>query len=508
MIRISGDSLSFEQIAKVAWGAKVRLELSQKSKSAIRRSRLLVEKKVQNHEVVYGVTTGFGKLSNVRIPSKDLKRLQSNLIHSHATGVGPTLSENETRCMLLFRINSLAKGNSGVRLKLLQTLIKMFNQGVTPVIPEQGSVGASGDLAPLAHLSLVVLGEGEARFRGKRMKGRGAMRAARVSPLPLEAKEGLALINGTQMMTGIGVSTFLRARNLSKLADVAGALSLEALQGSEVPFDARIASLRPHPGHLATAKNLKKCLKGSTVIPSHAGCEKVQDPYSLRCMPQVHGSVKDALTHIGEILLREVNSVTDNPLVFPQSGDILSGGNFHGQPVSVVLDYLAIAVSTLGTISERRIENMVNPDLSGLPPFLIAKSGINSGLMIPQVVAASLVSENKIHAHPASVDSIPTSANKEDHVSMGVTAARKARTILENVERIIAIELICAAQAREFNKKLKAGRGVEAAYKAIRRHVPPLEEDRFLAPDIEKITQAVRSGEILGKVEKVTGKLL
>ena len=504
---LDGDRLSFEDAERALGGERLRPRLSPPARRRCERSRALVEAKLRGGEAVYGVTTGFGRLSNVRIEARDIRRLQRNLLHSHATGTGPVLPEPEARLMVLLRINALAKSFSGVRLELLDTLIAMLERGVTPVVPEQGSVGASGDLAPLAHLGLVLLGEGEAFFQGKRMSGRQAMAKARIRPLHLEAKEGLALINGTQLMTAIGLSVFLRARRLSKLADVAGALTLEALKGSEVPFDPRIAGVRPHPGHRRTAANLKRCLAGSRVIPLHRDCEKVQDPYSLRCMPQVHGAAKDALAHVGEVLLREMNSATDNPLVFPDRRQILSGGNFHGQPVAAALDYLAIALATLGTISERRIECMVNPDLSGLPPFLVAKSGINSGLMIPQVVAASLVSENKIYAHPASVDTIPTSAGKEDHVSMGPAAARKARAILENVERILAIELVCAAQGREFDRKLRAGRGAEAAYRAVRRLVPPLREDRFLAPDIERVRAAVESGAIVRTVENELGEL-
>ncbi len=507
-LSLDGKPFEFSAISSVLSQPNLSIRLGKSLRQRIQNSRKLVESKVRNNEVVYGVTTGFGKLSRIRIPSQDLRRLQRNLIRSHATGVGPVLSLLEARWMLFLRIHSLSQGFSGVRVELIETLISMLERGVIPVIPEQGSVGASGDLAPLAHLAMVVQGEGEAFFRGKRMSGAKAMAAGKIRPVILEAKEGLALINGTQLMTAIGACVFVRAQRLSKLADIAGALSLEALKGSEVPFDTRIAKIRPHPGHAKTAANLKKCLAGSQVIPSHLDCEKVQDPYSLRCMPQVHGAVKDALAHVGEVLEREIHAVTDNPLVFAAQNEILSGGNFHGQPVSVALDYLGLSLCTLGSISERRIENMVNPDLSGLPAFLVSHSGLNSGFMIPQVVAASLVSENKIHAHPASVDTIPTSANKEDHVSMGPIAARKARTILENVETILAIELLCAAQGREFDKKFKAGRGAQAAYHAVRKLVPALHEDRFLAPDIEKVKRAIVSGEIVKQVEAELGGTL
>lgn len=502
---LNPKEFSWIELENFLQNESLKFQLTNSAKRNILQSRALVEDKVRKGEIVYGVTTGFGKLARVRIPNQDLRRLQRNLIRSHATGVGPVLSQREARLMLFLRIRSLAQGFSGVRMELVATLIAMLERSVIPVIPEQGSVGASGDLAPLAHLAMVVQGEGEAFYRGKRMSGAKAMSAARIRPIHLEAKEGIALINGTQLMTAIGACVFSRAKNVSKLADIAGALSLEALKGSEVPFDARIAKIRPHPGHAKTAANLKKCLAGSQVIPSHVDCEKVQDPYSLRCMPQVHGAVKDALAHVGEVLEREIHAVTDNPLVFAAQNEILSGGNFHGQPVSVALDYLGLSLCTLGSISERRIENMVNPDLSGLPAFLVSHSGLNSGFMIPQVVAASLVSENKIHAHPASVDTIPTSANKEDHVSMGPIAARKARTILENVETILAIELLCAAQGREFDKKFKAGRGAQAAYHAVRKLVPALHEDRFLAPDIEKVKQAIISGEIVKQVEAELG---
>lgn len=507
-LSIDGSSLTLDSLASLLRGGVPRLRLTPKARQAVERSRRAVEEKIRSGATVYGVNTGFGKLARVRIEEKDLRRLQRNLILSHATGTGPTLPVPETRLLLLLRINALAKGFSGVRLKLLQTLIAIFESGIVPLIPEQGSVGASGDLAPLAHLAMIVLGEGEAlNPRGRRMPAIRALRNARIRELELEAKEGLALINGTQMMTAIGASVCLRARRLAKLADATGALTLEALKGSPVPFDPRIAMVRQHPGHAATAANLRRCLAGSQVIPSHKNCEKVQDPYSLRCMPQVHGASKEGIEFAAATIEREMNAATDNPLVFSAQGDILSGGNFHGQPVSAALDTLGIAIATLANISERRIENMVNPDLSGLPAFLTAKSGINSGFMIPQVVAAALVSENKIYAHPASVDSIPTSANKEDHVSMGVAAARKARAILENAERVIAIELLCAAQGREFAKGLRAGKGAEAAYKAVRKLVPALHEDRFLAPDIEKIRKAVVSGEILAAVESAVGEL-
>ncbi len=484
----------------------VQLAVSSSAQRRVAQSREVVERAVTRGERVYGVTTGFGRLASVSIPVAQQAELQRNLILSHAVGVGPSLSLPETRLFLACRINALAKGYSGIRWETLRALLTLYNKQLLPVIPEQGSVGASGDLAPLAHLALVLIGEGHAWSREKKISGKQAMTRAGLKPLHLQAKEGLALINGTQLMLAIGAAAWLDARRLADAADVAGAMTLEALQGCPDAFRPELHAVRPHPGQRLVAKRLRTLTAGSQLM-GKAG--RVQDAYSLRCMPQVHGAVRDALSYIEGVLLCELNSATDNPLVFPSphppqvhwtwvpstrgegklKGSILSGGNFHGQPLSLALDVLGIAVAQLAVISERRIERLVNPDLSGLPPFLIQDSGLQSGLMMAQVTAAALTSENKVYAHPASVDSIPTSANQEDMVSMGVTAARKARTIVHNVRLVLAIELLAAAQALEFSLPKKPGRLVAQAYREIRRLVRPLKEDRILAGDIQRLAE-------------------
>ncbi|MBI1850691.1 MAG: histidine ammonia-lyase [Planctomycetes bacterium] len=506
---VGGRPLRLADLAPIVRGEPVRAKLAPAAVARIRRSRALVDRVVREGRVVYGVTTGFGALASVRIRPDQTEELQQNLLRSHATGVGPPFPESTARLALFLRIESLAAGFSGVSLGLVETLVEMLNRGVTPVIPEQGSVGASGDLAPLAHLALVVMGEGEATLGTRRMKGGAALARAGIEPVRLQAKEGLALINGTQIMTAIGVECALRAISLAFHADVAGSMSLEALKGSVTPFDPRIQAVRPHPGQKTVADNVRRLLRKSGVLESHRFCSKVQDSYCLRCMPQVHGAVRDTIAHVAEVLEREVRSVTDNPLVFTsdRSGDVLSGGNFHGEPVAIAMDVLGIAVSELGAISERRIESLVNPALSGLPPFLVAEEGLNSGMMITQVVAAALASENKVHAHPASVDSIPTSANKEDHVSMGVTAARKCRTIVDNVTSILAIELLCAAQGLDFLRPLRAGLGVEAAHARLRKDVKRLLRDRVLAPDIEAIRHLIDRGDLVRAADAAVGPL-
>ena len=486
-----------------------RVRLPEASRQAALASRATVERAVAGGARVYGVNTGFGKLANVPIPAAELAQLQRNLILSHATGVGDPLPEPISRLALALRIHALARGYSGVRLELLERMVALYNAGLTPVVPSQGSCGASGDLAPLAHMAIVLLGYGEvhdANARGGVVPAAEALARAGIAPIELAAKEGLALINGTQIMTAWGLVTLGRALTSSKVADVACAMTLEALRGSTRPFLPEVHELRPHPGQRDTAANLRALLAGSAIGPSHAECDRVQDAYSLRCAPQVHGATKDALRHVRDVLVIEANAVTDNPLVFAD-GSVVSAGNFHGQPVSQALDYLGIGLATLANISERRIENLVNPDISGLPPFLAHRPGLESGFMIPQVVAASLASENKSLAHPASVDTVPTSANREDHVSMGVTAARHASFIVQNVLRVLAIELVCAAQGLDCGEKLAPGRGVAAAYEVIRRRVPPLEGDRFLAPDLRAAEEMIVSGELLAAVERATGPL-
>lgn len=444
---------------------------------------------------VYGVTTGFGKLADQRISQSDIEQLQLNLVRSHAAGVGDPLTTEETRGLMLLRANVLARGHSGVRPQLVEGLLRLLNRQVHPVIPSRGSVGACGDLAPLAHLALVLIGEGEAMLGKRRVSGRAALAHAGLKPTRLEAKEGLSLVNGTQAMLALGLLALRRATILVDTADVAGALSLEALKGTPVAFDPRIHRLRPYPGQVTVAANLRALLAKSEIRVSHLECPRVQDAYSLRCMPQVHGAVRDALDHVRRTLLTELNSVTDNPLVFPKGDEVLSGGNFHGQPLGLVLDYLAIAITELASIAERRIERLTNPEYGDLPPFLSPDPGLNSGFMLAQVTAAALTSENKVLSHPASVDSIPTSGNREDHVSMGMGSALKLKQVLTNAEHILAIELLCAAQGVEFHRPLKPGLGSRLACQALRRVAPRLEQDRMMGPDIERVRTVLVDGQ-------------
>ena len=474
---------------------------------AMNRSRDTVQAILDRGDVVYGVNTGFGHLANVRIEPADLRQLQRNLIRSHAVGVGDPFGVETTRGIVLLRANVLAAGHSGVRPLVLERLIQLLNSGVHPWIPRQGSVGASGDLAPLAHLALVLLGEGWVHGPDGRQEAAVALAEHGIEPLTLAAKEGLALINGTQAMTALGSLVIQRGRRLARSADAIGAMTVEGQAGSQAPFDPRLHALRPHAGQGRTASNLRRLLKGGTIAASHADCEKVQDAYSLRCMPQVHGAARQTIEHAADVLGCELNSVTDNPTVFPETEQLISGGNFHGQPVAMALDYLAMGLAEIGAISERRIEQLVNPRLSHLPAFLVRRSGLNSGLMMAQVTAASLASENKLLCHPASVDSIPTSANQEDHVSMGPIAARKAFRVLENTERILGIELMAAGQAIDLRSPLVPADGPRAGLERLRRHVEFLEQDRILHPDLEAAAALVRTGALLDAVEQAVGAL-
>jgi histidine ammonia-lyase len=497
MIEIDGSSLTLEQ-CRAAADEHHEVGLSAAAVERVAAARSFVGSLISRGEVVYGINTGFGALSDVLIPPDKLRELQVNLVRSHSCGVGEPLAERVVRSMMLQRANVLAKGYSGCRARVIETLVRMLNAGVHPVIPSRGSVGASGDLAPLAHLALVAIGEGEAMFRGERIAGGEAMRRAGIQPLELEAKEGLALLNGTQAMTSVGGLALLAAEQLANAADVAGSMSLEALRGTPVAFDRRIHEARPHSGQAASARRLRELIDGSQIRESHrdrAADPRVQDAYALRCMPQVHGAVRDALGHTRQILETEINSATDNPLIFLNgdgTGDVLSGGNFHGEPIALALDYAAIAVADLGTISERRVERLVNPDLSGLPAFLAREPGTNSGLMIAQIAAVSLIAENNVLAHPASVTNLPTSANKEDHVSMGMTSALKFAHVVKNVEMILAIELMCAAQGLEFLKPLQPGARLQKVFAKVRAVVPPLERDAPLSGYIEALVPTVR----------------
>jgi histidine ammonia-lyase len=495
-MQLNGRPLSLTQIANVAI-AKEPVEIAPGAHAAIQASRRVVEEIVARRTVVYGVSTGFGKLADVHIAPDKLEQLQINLVRSHSCGVGRPLSEAEARAMMLLRANVLTLGFSGIRLEVIQLLTEMLNRGVCPVVPEKGSVGASGDLAPLAHLALSLIGEGESFFEGERMASGAALQKAGLQPTDLQAKEGLALLNGTQAMHAVGGLALLRARRLARVADVAGAMTLEALKGTPVAFDERIHNARPHPGQQAVARHLLALLRESEIRASHSENDpRVQDAYSLRCMPQVHGAVRGALAHCEEILSIESGSATDNPLVFTDNGDVLSGGNFHGAPLALALDYAAIAMTDLMSISERRIDRLMNPDLSeGLPAFLAQQPGMQSGFMIAHVAAVALLSEAKVLAHPASIDNLPTSAGKEDHVSMGMTGALKFRTIVENAENVFAIELLAAAEGLEFLRPLRGGVGVERAHAALRSLAPRLTEDRALSPDIERVATAIRAGQ-------------
>ena len=495
MIELRGQRLTLEQIAAVA-SNREQVILHDEALTRIAAARAVVEKIVQENQVVYGVNTGFGKLSDVRIEPEQFRELQLNLVRSHSCGLGSPLSEAEARAMLLLRANVLACGLSGARSIVAQTLVAMLERGVTPVIPEKGSVGASGDLAPLAHLALAAIGEGEAFYNGERLASAEALKRAGVEPLQLEVKEGLTLLNGTQAMGAVGALALLRAERVARLADVSGAMSLEALKGTPVAFDERLHAARPHAGQVEVANHLRVLLSGSEIRTSHLENDpRVQDAYSLRCMPQVHGAVRDALRHARGVVETETGSATDNPLVFSESGDVLSGGNFHGAPLALAFDYAAIAVTDLISITERRIDRVVNPDANeDLPPFLTPHAGTSSGFMMLQVTAVALLSEAKILAHPASIDNVPTDGGKEDHVSMGMTAATKLRAIVDIAESATAIEFITAAQGVEYRKPLAPGRGVKTAYDLVRERVSPLIADRPLAGDIQTISNAIRGG--------------
>jgi histidine ammonia-lyase len=491
-VSIDGDNLTLEQVEQVASG-KASVRIDPKAISKINKCRKYVEKIVDTGKTVYGINTGFGKLCLERINKKDIEKLQENLVLSHALSVGPVFSEEEVRAIMLLRANVLAKGYSGVRLELIQTLVDMINKGVHPMIPEKGSVGASGDLAPLAFIALVLMGKGWVFYKGRLMDGRRALKNARINPLKFSAKEGIALINGTCVMTALGVLSLLKAERLAELADMAGSLSLEAALCTPVAFDENIQRVRGYKGQREVARNLLNLTRHSQIREFHKACPKVQDPYSFRCMPQVHGAVRDALSYVRSILNIEINSATDNPLIFPDEDKVISGGNFHGEPVALALDFLGIACSELASISERRIAALINPEISDLPAFLTKKPGLNSGFMIAQIVAASLVSENKMLSHPASVDSIPTSNNQEDHVSMGTIAARKAREIVNNTEEVLALEFLAASQGIDFRAPLKPGIGTGKIYKEIRKMIPPVTKDRLLVGDLVKMKELMRT---------------
>ena len=475
-----------------------RVGLSRRARIAMRKSRALVEKLIADKQVVYGVTTGVGSLSTERIAPAQARALQLNVVRSHACGVGEPLGVAETRGLLLLRANTLARGLSGVRPAIAERLCAFLNHGIHPLVPRRGSVGASGDLAPLAHVALALVGEGEVFFRDQRQPAATVMKSLHLNPLVLEAKEGLSLVNGTQAMLSVGLLALRDAEILADTADVSGALSLDALRGSTRAFDPRLHAARPHPGQIESARRLAQMIRGSAINKSHQGCARVQDAYSLRCMPQVHGTVRDALGYARQTFETEMNSVTDNPLVYAREREVISGGNFHGQPLALALDLAAMALTQLGAIAERRVDRLVNPLTSELPAFLTRSAGLESGLMLAQVTAAALASENKVLAHPASVDSIPTSGNKEDFVSMGMTAALKLQSVVTNVRTILAIELLTACQALDLLAPLKSGVLAERARAIVRRVSPAVTSDRPLHADIARLSELVRKGALAG----------
>ena len=516
-LHINGNDLTLEAVREVANAGRPVL-LAADARQDVDRARAVVDELVANNQLSYAITTGVGKLSDVRIAGDQIRELQVNLVRSHAVGVGDPLPAAETRAMMLLRANSLSKGNSGIRAVVIDKICELLNRQVTPFVPSQGSVGASGDLAPLAHLALVLIGEGECLDeKGARIPAGDALAKAQIAPLILEAKEAVSLINGTQAMLAVGTLALLAAEILVDSADVIGSLTLDALRGTDVAFDERIHRARPHAGQLKSAANLRRMLEGSQIRESHRECGRVQDAYSLRCIPQVHGAVRDTLANCRAAFEIEANSAVDNPLVFmnPDSGGtgaldranqssavVLSGGNFHGEPIAFALDFLAISLSALAGISERRIERLVNPALNeGLPPFLASGAGLNSGFMMPQVTAAALVSENKVLAHPASVDSITTSGNKEDYVSMGMTAAIKLRRVVENTRNVLAIEAMAAAQALDFIAPLRTGPRGQKAYQAIRAVSPAMEKDRVMYEDFARISSVIADGKISDALE-------
>lgn len=520
-ILLDGESLTLSAVVAVARraaGKGPRVKLAPAAKKRVAAAHDYVMRLARGEAAIYGVNTGFGLLSDVRIEKEKLAQLQVNLLRSHAAGVGEPLRPEVVKAALLLRANTLAKGYSGCSVELVEAILALLDKEVIPWVPEQGSVGACGDLAPLAHMSLVLIGEGKAYYRGKLLDGAAALRAAGLKPYKLKAKEGLSLINGTQIMTAIGALVVHDAIELANLADIAGAMSLEAFRGTQKAFHPMIHAARPHPGQIRVAKNLQLLLRGSKIAVSHKNCGRIQDPYSLRCMPQVHGVSRDYIQRCVGLLETEFNSSTDNPLVFTPEmlrekgeneggGEIVSGGNFHGQYVAMAMDTVGIALAEFANIAEQRIEKLINPAMSQLPAFLTPEPGLNSGMMIVQVAAASLVSENKILAHPAVVDSIPTSADKEDHVSMGVTAARKAAAILSNVKNVVAMELLCASQGIEFHRPLRSSAAIEIAMETIRKVVPPIAEDRAFHLDIGAIRELIDNGHLLRAVEEEVGAL-
>jgi len=507
-LALSGRNLTLARL-RAAIAGDQRLTLTAGARARLRASRRIVDRLRHDPAPHYGINTGFGVLAHQRVPAADIRKLQENLILSHAVGVGDEVGAEIVRLMLLLKVNGLAVGMSGVSERVVNHLVRFYNEDALPVVYTKGSLGASGDLAPLAHLVLPLLGLGEMDFQGKRLPAAAVLRRLGLKPLTLQSKEGLGLINGTQFMSAYAVHCLLRIDNLARTADIAAALTLEAARGSAAPYDARIHAARPHPGQIDVAHNLRRLLRGSKILPSHAHCAKVQDPYSLRCVPQVHGAVRLATAHAREVVETEINSATDNPLVFA-GGDVISGGNFHGEPLAFVLDYLAIATAEIASIAERRIYMLLHGDTIGdlkVPRLLMQDTGLNSGFMIPQYTAAALVSENKVFAHPASVDSIPSSLGQEDHVSMGSISATKLLEVVKNTETVLAIEFMCSAQGLEFLRPLRSGPGVEAAFATVRRYIPFARADRLFHHDVQTALALVRSEQLAATVQQAVGRL-
>ncbi len=506
---LTGTNLTIDDLTYIARAkvGEVQVSIDPKSMERMKKARQTVLDIVKKGKAVYGINTGFGALASKQIPTEDLEQLQYNLIRSHCTGVGAPFSREVSRAIMISRANCLIQGFSGVTPEIIELLFDFINYGITPVIPEKGSVGASGDLAPLSHVALALIGEGEVEYQGKIVRSDFAIHQIKKTPAKLGPKDGLALINGTSVMLALGTLAVTECKKLMKLADVVSCMTLDAVRGTAAAYDIRISQLKPQPGQLAVSENLLKIIKGSEINTSHPDDGKVQDPYSLRCIPQVHGACRQTLKHAEEVINIELNSVTDNPLVFFETGDVISGGNFHGEALALCMDYLAMGVSEIGNIAERRVEKMMNPSFSDLPAFLVKDSGLNSGLMIAHVTMAALASENKYLCHPASVDSIPTSTDKEDHVSMGVTAGRKLHEVIKNVQNCLAIELLCNSQGLEFLRPMKSSPALEKVHSLIRKHVAPIDQDRIFYKDMENLTKLVASDEILNEVESVLGEL-
>lgn len=507
--QLTGTNITIDDVAFIANArpGEVKLEIHPDSLVKMKNSRKVILDIVKKGKPVYGINTGFGALASMQIADKDLGQLQYNLIRSHCTGVGKPFNREVTRAIMLSRANCLIQGFSGVTPETIELLLDFINYNINPVIPEKGSVGASGDLAPLSHIGLALIGEGEVEFEGKIVRSDFAIHHIGKTVAVLGPKDGLALINGTSVMLALGCLALVEAKKLVKQADIIACLTLDAVRGTASAFDARISMLKPQPGQVDVSNNLLSIIKGSEIVNSHKEDGKVQDPYSLRCIPQVHGACRQTLRHTEEVLAIELNSVTDNPLVFVDTGDVISGGNFHGEALALTMDYLAMGLAEICNIAERRVEKMMNPHFSDLPAFLTKNSGLNSGLMIAHVTMAALASENKYLCHPASVDSIPTSTDKEDHVSMGVTSGRKLHEVVSNVQHCLAIELLCNTQGLEFLRPMKTSPALEKVYTLVRKHVEPIEEDRIFHKDIENLTRLVKTEEIIKEVETVTGVL-